>query len=186
MSIVERIANITDLDFIHGCILYGARKGHYSFNAENPEIVKSMKHEMQSVVNRQLLLDQRRALASIFMQNNKRVAMLIMSEAASTETGVEIYALSVVRKYQNKGYASRIVDALLSRHQSSAIYARCSPSSEKMSALLLRRGFEFNSMDDDYKIFLRHPLDVIDSVYLTSLNYLKMSAEKNMSKLSIS
>ncbi|MDH5471920.1 MAG: GNAT family N-acetyltransferase [Gammaproteobacteria bacterium] len=178
MSIVKRLANLKDLEFIYSCILYGARKGRYSFNAENPEIVKSMKYEIQSVVGRQLLLDQRYARAFVFIQNNKRIATLIMSAASDNIRGSEIYALSVARKYQNQGYGSRIVDDLLNEYQSSDIYARCSPSSEKMRTLLEKRGFRVHSMDDDYRILLRDAVDNIGPLYLSGINHAEKSVEK--------
>lgn len=164
MQIVERIANITDLNFIYGCILYGARKGHYFVNPDNPEIVNSMKQETQSVVSRQLLLDHRRAQASVFTLNNKRIAILIMSEATLNSSCLEIYALSVASKYQRQGFGSQIVDRLLSHYQYADIYARCSPVSGNMYKLLVSRGFQFHSMDDDYKVLLKETLHSQDFV----------------------
>ncbi|MDH5387644.1 MAG: GNAT family N-acetyltransferase [Gammaproteobacteria bacterium] len=155
MQPVQRTANITDLSFIYSCLLYGARKGHYSFNAENPEVVRQMKQEIQYVISHQRLLDRRYALASVYTLQNKRIAISIMSAAFLNDDSSEIYAVSVARQFQNRGYGSYIIDDLLSRYQHSEIYARCSPTSEKMNELLEKRGFRLHSTDMDYKVLIR-------------------------------
>ena len=172
MPLVKRLANITDLNFIHGCILYGARKGHYSFDADDPALVACMKQEIQAVVTGQRLLDQRRAQASVYTLDNKRIATLIMSEAAGQNSGFEIYAMSVIKKYQHQGYGSQIMDQLLNQYQQANLYARCSPLSEKMNQLLESRGFRLLAMDDDYRILYKAALDTVDRiepVYLRNL-----------------
>ena len=155
MPLVQLTANITDLSFIYSCLLYGARKGHYSFNAENPEVVRQMKKEIQSVISHQRLLDRRYALASIYTLKNKRIATSIMSAAFLNDDSFEFHAVSVARKFQNRGYGSHIIDDLLSRYQHSEIYARCSPASEKMNELLENRGFRLHSIDMGYKVLVR-------------------------------
>jgi RimJ/RimL family protein N-acetyltransferase len=158
----ERIANITDVDFINSCILYGARKGHYAFNAGNPDVVKSMKKEIQSVISRQTLLDQRYAQATVFMLDGKRIATLILSEALPNSSSLEIYAFSVAKKYQGKGYGSQILESVLNRLLYINVYARCSSASEKMVKLLESRSFRVDSMDDVYRVLLRDAVDRAD------------------------
>ncbi len=151
----ERIANITDLHFICGCILYGGRKGHYSVDVENMDIVKGMKREMQSVINSQKLLDKRHAQATIYTIGGKRIAVVIISEASPGDSCYEIYAMSVIKSYQNKGYGLQILDSVLNRFVYLDICARCLPASGRMSRLLSKRGFEFHSMDKAYTVLLR-------------------------------
>jgi ribosomal protein S18 acetylase RimI-like enzyme len=151
----EHLANITDLDFISSCILYGARKGHYSFDADKPAVVVAMKKEIKSVIMVQALLDQRYAQATVFRLNGERIAALIMSEAAPGHAGLEIYALSVAKKYQNRGYGGLILDAVLSRLVHTDVYARCSLFSEKMNSLLERRDFRIYGMDREFRVLLR-------------------------------
>ncbi|MCW8935607.1 MAG: GNAT family N-acetyltransferase [Gammaproteobacteria bacterium] len=153
--LVERKANITDLGFINGCVLYGARKGHYSFDAENQKIVTLMKQEIQSVVLRNELLDKRRAFASIFTLNNKRIGLLILSEDCLNGDGIELYAMSILKKHQNKGYASQLLNNMLNYYVHENIYARCSLNSEKMAQLLYRRGFRLDSIDGEYNVLIR-------------------------------
>jgi len=157
--LVERTANITDLNFIYGCILYGARKGHYSFDAENPEVVTAMKKEIQSVVSRGLLSDNRYALASVFLVDNKRIATMILCEAAPDESRYEIYALSVAKQFQHKGYGSQILDSTLSRLLYVDVYARCAPSSDAMKKLLTCRGFKLHAIDNGYGVLKRDAID---------------------------
>ena len=167
--LVERKANITDLGFISGCILYGARKGHYSFNADNPEIVTLMKKEMQAVVARNELLDKRHAVASIFTLNNKRIGLLILSDACLDGRGMEIYAMSIAKKHQNQGYGRQLLDNLLNCYVYEDIYARCSPTSQKMTQLLFNRGFRLDLMDEDYRVLIREGMDRGDigkSIYM--------------------
>jgi len=159
MSLVESTANITDLNFIYSCMLYGARKGHYSFDAENPEMVGWMKKEIQCVVARQILLDQRHAVASVFKFRNKRIATLIMSEAFLNSNSIEIYALSVEKKYQGQGHGRTILDDVLDRHQHTDIYARCSPASEKMTGLLKNRNFILHSIEGEFNVLVKSAND---------------------------
>jgi len=155
MQLVNRSANITDLSFIYSCLLYGARKGHYSFDADNPEIVHQMKKEIQSVITRQLLQDERYAIASIFTLNGKRVAVMILAETGLEEHDLEIYALSVARSFQNLGYGSQIIDGLLNQYPDTNIFARCSATSDQMIMLLEDRGFCFFAMDSDHKVLMK-------------------------------
>ena len=151
----ERIANITDLHFICGCILYGGRKGHYSIDVENPAIVNSMKKEMLSVINSQRLLDTRHAQATIYSVDGKRIAMVIISEASPGDSCYELYAMSVMKSHQNKGYGLQILDSVLNRFVYLDICARCLPASDRMRHLLSKRGFEFHSIDQGYTVLLR-------------------------------
>jgi len=172
MKLEERLANLTDLDFINGCILYGARKGHYSFNAENPAVIAAMKKEIKSVITMQALLDQRYAQATVFTVNGKRIATLIVSEATPGQTGVEIYAMSVVKKYQNRGVGSQLLDGVLSRFVHSDVYARCSTASEKMVALLESRGFRLYEMDRDHRVLLKEAVESSEFAELMTMSSL--------------
>ena len=168
MKLAERRANITDLDFIYGCILYGARKGHYSFDADSLCLVKSMKKEIQSVVLKGTLADERLASASVFFVGLKRIGAMILCEATPGVSSCEIYAMSVTKQFQNKGYGSQMLNGALNRLSSVDVYARCSPVSEIMSNLLLRRGFRFFSIDNDHTILVRDAVcssDFIEPIY---------------------
>jgi GNAT superfamily N-acetyltransferase len=172
MKLEERLANISDLDFINGCILYGARKGHYAFNAENPAVVAAMKTEIKSVIMAQALLDQRYAQATVFTLNGKRIATLIVSEAAPGQVGVEIYAMSVVKKFQNRGYGSQLLDGMLGRFAHNDVYARCSLVSEKMHALLESRGFRLYAIDRDHRVLLKEAVESSEIAELMTMSNL--------------
>lgn len=151
----ERIANPSDLHFICGCILHDARKDHYSIDVDNKAVVKCMRKEMQSVIDNQELLDGRHAQATIFSVDNRRIAVVIISEASAGDSIYEIYAMSVISCYQGKGFGAQILDVILNRFLYLDICARCLPASYKMSRLLERSGFEYHSMDNGFKVFLR-------------------------------
>jgi hypothetical protein len=155
----ERPANISDLHFICGCILYGARKGHYSIDADNKAVVKCMRKEMQSVINNQTLMDGRHGQATIFSVDNRRIAVVIISEASAGDSVYEIYAMSVITCYQGKGFGTQILDVVLNRFLYLDICARCLPASYRMSRLLERRGFEYHSIDKGFKVLLRTAVD---------------------------
>ena len=108
----ERIANITDFNFICSCILYGARKGHYSIDVENKHVVKCMKEEVRSVISDQHLHDGRNAQATIYLVDNRRKALAIISEASPGDSCFEIYAHSVIKSHQNKGYGAQILESI--------------------------------------------------------------------------
>ena len=151
----EYIADISDLHFICSCILYGARKGHYSIDVDNRVVVRSMREEIQSVINHQLLLDGRYARATVFSVDHKRIAVVIISEASPGDSCYELYAMSVIHSHQNQGYGGRILDIVLNRFLYLDICARCLPASYRMSRLLERRGFEYHAMDKGFKVLLR-------------------------------
>jgi hypothetical protein len=155
----EYIADISDLHFICSCILYGARKGHYSIDTDNKAIVKCMREEMQSVINNKTLLDGRYAQATIFSVDKKRIAVVIISEASPGDSCYELYAMSVIHSDQNKGYGARILDLVLNRFLYLDICARCLPASYRMSRLLERRGFQYHTMDKGFKVLLRTAMD---------------------------
>ncbi|MCG6939271.1 MAG: GNAT family N-acetyltransferase [Gammaproteobacteria bacterium] len=157
--LVERSAKLTDLGFINSCILYGARKGHYSFNAENPEMVKAMKSETRSVISDGLLSDKRRASASVFTLQHDRVGMLIMCEAMPDSRAYEIYALSVAKNHQHKGFGRQILDRLLEHFIYHDVHARCMPVSETMKKLLQCRGFVFYSEDGGFETYVKPGFD---------------------------
>ena len=163
MTLLERNANITDVDFIQGCILFGARKGHYSFDPENPVLVQWMKKEIRSIITNKMLIDGRQASAFVFLIRNRRIATMILSQAAPGSHSLEIYALSVIREFQNKGYGSEIINSLLEHFPDIEICARCTPSSVKMYNLLLRKGFRFDGIDNDFRVLTRQPVNSINS-----------------------
>jgi ribosomal protein S18 acetylase RimI-like enzyme len=164
MLLIEHVANQSDLDFLYSSCLYGARKGHYAVNVENPEMLGSLKQELQSVIDQQRLLDGRRALASVFSLNKKRIAMLIISELIPDSDKFEIYALSVMKKYQQRGFGSQILQGLVSRLPQAQIVARCSPASDQMVFMLEKHGFKLDSIDQDYRVLARTVPDASDLV----------------------
>lgn len=158
----ESVANFTDHDFISGCMLYGARKGHYSFAADSTEAVTGMNQEMRSVVSRQKLLDGRNAQATVYSLAGRRVAVAIICESSPGDSAYELYALSVARKYQGKGYGAQVLDKVLDRLLHFDVCARCLPASNRMIKLLEKRGFVFHSMDDDFRVMVRNRFDASD------------------------
>ena len=151
----KRKADASDIDFICGCILYGARKGHYAFDAQNPLHVRCMRNEIHSIVSSELLLDQRRGMASVYLLDSERIATLITSQAEPGSGCLEIYAVSVLKKYQRQGYGSLILDDLINDNPYVDIYARCSPASDSMYKLLADRRFHYLGTDGDHRVLRR-------------------------------
>ncbi len=167
----QRIADITDIHFINSCILYGARKGHYLIDVDNQVVVECMKKEIKSVINNQKLLDNRHAQATVYSADNKRVAMVIISEATPGSSCYEIYAISVIKGHQGKGYGSQILDSILNRFLYLDVYARCLPASVRMEQLLVQRGFKFDSMDKGFKVMLKAAADYCNIAEPLYMNY---------------
>lgn len=126
-----------------------------------------MKKELRSLVTSRMLLDGRQASASVFLTGHKRIATMIISEAAPGSHILEIYALSVIRDFQNKGYGSEIINRLLEHYPDVAIFARCTSSSVKMYNLLLSKGFRLNGMDNDFRVLAREPVNSLMPLYST-------------------
>lgn len=128
-----------------------------------------MKKEMQSVISNQKLLDNRQAQATIYLVDNIRVALVIISEASPGDSCYELYAMSVIKSHQNKGYGTQILDIVLDRFLYLDICARCLTASNRMSRLLIQRGFEFHSKDKDCVLMLRTAIDdlgLVEPVYM--------------------
>ncbi len=160
--LIARVADYTDFDFIHGCILYGARKGHYSVNVSSEAILDSLKQEIRSVILRQCLLDECHATAWVYERGKKRVATLILCEPEAENSAYEIYALSVARKFQARGYGSQVLDLLLQQLPHAQLYARCSASSSNMQYMLEKRGFKVNNTVNGFNILVRHSVLMSD------------------------
>jgi len=128
-----------------------------------------MKKEIQSVISNQKLIDNRQAQATIYLIDNIRVAFVIISEASPGDSCYELYAMSVIKSHQNKGYGSQIIDRVLDRFLYLSICARCLPASNRMSRLLIQHGFEFHSKDKDCMVMLRTAIDapgLVEPVYM--------------------
>ncbi len=160
--LTERQANFTDFDFIHGGLLYGARKGHYAVNTESKAMLSCLKQEVRSVITQNCLLDGRSALARVFLEGNCRVANLITCEHEVGSQAFEIYALTVAKKYQGQGFGSQVLDAAMVALSSVVVYARCSVASGKMLSMLEKRGFRVNTTDNDFTVLVRHTPQVND------------------------
>jgi len=111
----KRIAYITDLNFISRCVLYGARDTLYSINVDNSYILRRMRKEIRSVISNEKLLDKRHAIAIVYSVDNRRVAFSIVNEASHGDRCYEIYAMSIVKAQQNKGYGGQILDIMLNQ-----------------------------------------------------------------------
>lgn len=162
--LVERMANMADNSFMNSCILYGARKGHYAFDAENTEVVRAMKMEMQSVISNGLLADNRHATASVYTLQNSRVGVSIICEALPGSMAVEIYALSVANRFQRSGFGGQMLDHVLRNYLYHDVIARCLPLSETMKQLLIRRGFVLHRAEGDFETYIKHGFDCCDAV----------------------
>jgi GNAT superfamily N-acetyltransferase len=114
-----------------------------------------MKKEIQSLIAQQMLLDQGRGTASVFLLNKKRIATLIMSEAEPNSGSLENYAFFVIKEFQQLGLGSQILDSVLNCYLNTDIYARFSPASESMQKLLVDRSFTLVATDVDHKILKR-------------------------------
>lgn len=159
---VEREANFTDFDFIHSGLLYGARKGHYAVNVDSAAMLNCLKQEIRSAITRNRLLDGRSAFASVFVVNNTRVASLIICEYEAGNQAFEVYALTVAKKYQARGYGSQVLDAAMAKLCRHEVYARCSLASEKMQGMLEKRGFRVNTTGNGFTLLRRSMPDVND------------------------
>lgn len=162
MVLRVRSADYTDFDFIHGCLLYGARKGHYSVNITSEAALNCLKLEIDSVIQKQCLLDGRHAIAWIYELAGKRVATLILCDQEDGYPAYEIYALSVARKFQGRGYGNQALDYLMNQLPQAQLVARCSAQSSKLQHMLEKRGFRVNNTFNGFNILVRETLHLSD------------------------
>ena len=140
-----RNADILDLNFIHKLVLSGSQNEH--FNPEfylNQAANNGLRKNLQSILNDHKRLDLDAKAYVLIAENYGKPASFMIISAREGGKGNEIWMMGTDPQYQGKGIASSFLDDVLKQFKSGnrVVFARCSPISEVMFKLLIKKGFK--------------------------------------------
>jgi ribosomal protein S18 acetylase RimI-like enzyme len=150
-ALVARIhlASPADVPFIVDAIVAESRRGHFSCDCSQPDVLRGLWHQIQTIVSEGVtpMPDARngaagRAFVIQAGQVNAGFAILVEHRPDSWAERVELFALATHEAYRARGLARALVQSLAATAQSAAVYARCAETSVAMTALLRSCGFE--------------------------------------------
>ncbi|MDH5484425.1 MAG: GNAT family N-acetyltransferase [Gammaproteobacteria bacterium] len=152
-----------------------AHKGHFALDLSTPAHVAGFKKRIYSLLKGDRILDGRPGQVTIFMLDQQRVGVAIIIEVSLARNEQELYTLCVPAKFQGRGYGTIMLDLIMHDMQQVNLYARCSQASQRMQAMLCRRGFkQVSKTADGFNILLRAVPELIASnyqdIYITAVS----------------
>ena len=143
------LASPADVPFIVDAIVAESRRGHFSCDCSQPDVLRGLWHQVQSIVADGVtpIPDARngaagRAFVIQVGQVNAGFAILVEHLPGSWAERIELFALVTHEAYRARGLARTLVRSLCATSRSAVVYARCAEASVAMSALLRSCGFE--------------------------------------------
>ena len=143
------LASPADVPFIVDAIVAESRRGHFSCDCSQPDVLRGLWHQVQSIVADGVtpMPDARhgaagRAFVIQVGQVNAGFAILVEHVPGSWAERIELFALATHEAYRARGLARTLVRSLCATSQSAVVYARCAETSVAMTALLGSCGFE--------------------------------------------
>ena len=143
------LASPADVPFIVDAIVAESRRGHFSCDCSQPDVLRGLWHQVQTIVSDGVtpMPDARdgaggRAFVIRLGPVNAGFAILVEHAPGSWLERVELFALATHEAYRGRGLARMLVQSLAETSRSAAVYARCAEASVAMSALLKACGFE--------------------------------------------
>jgi ribosomal protein S18 acetylase RimI-like enzyme len=146
------LASVADVPFIVETIVAESRAGHFSCDADRPDVVSGLWRQVQTVVTQGAmpLPGERsgaggRAFVVQVGQVNAAFAILVEHLPGSWYRRLELFALSVRPDFRRHGLGRHLVTRLVHDAQSASVYARCAYGSVGMAGLLKSCGFELGA-----------------------------------------
>jgi RimJ/RimL family protein N-acetyltransferase len=162
MQLSHRPARPDDHGFICSCILNGARKDHYSLDASDSQAVRHFKQDMTTRL-RSTGADGQQEYIYIFLLGQQRIGLVMLTGLDTSNYNFELYALSVLPRFQGKGYGKLILDIIMRKLHKQVVYARCAEASKAMRHLLLKYDFQcISHTDQGIYVMRRDNLDMTD------------------------
>ena len=146
-----------DYDFIRKEVIRGAKKRHFDFSIRDPADLRFVEESLRLAISHGYFSSGLRVLPIVFMKNHSRVGMVMMAELSPGKGGNEIHLVCVDPKHQGRGYASQMLDFVLAQRLDLDVYARCTPASQHMYEMLVRRGFRYLYTSPEGQRVLRRP-----------------------------
>ena len=143
------LASPADVPFIVDAIVAESRRGHFSCDCSQPDVLRGLWHQVQTIVSDGAtpMPDARngaagRAFVIQVGQVNAGFAILVEHLPGSWAERIELFALVTHEAYRARGLARTLVQSLCATSQSAVVYARCAETSMAMTGLLKSCGFE--------------------------------------------
>ncbi|XZY03598.1 hypothetical protein ACT4XO_15715 [Acinetobacter baumannii] len=140
-----RNASIKDLDFLFNEILEGSKSGH--FNSEfhqNPRATAGLRVNLESILSGNGRVDGPFAYGLVLENNNGKPVSFLLISALEGNKGNEFWMLSTAKPFRKQGFGNQIIDEVLNAFKARkvGVTARCSPESEIMYQMLIKKGFK--------------------------------------------
>ncbi len=142
------LASPADVPFIVDAIVAESRRGHFSCDCSQPDVLRGLWHQIQTIVAEGVapMPGARngaggRAFVMQVGPVNVGFAVLVEDMPGSWMERVELFALVTHEAWRGRGLARMLVQSLAETSRSAVVYARCAETSVAMSALLQACGF---------------------------------------------
>ena len=150
------LASPADVPFIVDAIVVESRRGHFSCDCSQPDVLRGLWHQVQTIVAKGAtpMPDARdgaagRAFVIQVGPVNAGFAILVEHRPGSWQERVELFALVTHEAWRGRGLGRTLVGSLATTAQSAVVYARCAPTSTAMTGLLRSCAFEPAPSEDD-------------------------------------
>ena len=150
------LASPADVPFIVDAIVAESRRGHFSCDCSQPEVLRGLWHQIRTIVAEGVapMPDARngaggRAFVIQVGPVNAGFAILVEDAPGSWMERIELFALVTHEAYRGRGLARTLVNSLVETSRSRVVYARCAETSVAMTALLKTCAFEMQSRNGD-------------------------------------
>jgi ribosomal protein S18 acetylase RimI-like enzyme len=142
------LASPADVPFIVDAIVAESRRGHFSCDCTQPDVLRGLWHQIQTIVSEGVApmpgaRDGVGARAFVIQvgQANAGFAILLEQAPGSWFRRIELFALATHEAHRRRGLARQLVRSLVRDAQSEIVLARCAPASAAMVQLLEGCGF---------------------------------------------
>ncbi|MEZ5659908.1 MAG: GNAT family N-acetyltransferase [Burkholderiaceae bacterium] len=131
-----------DLGFVFALAQNGARHGHFDSRITSDK--NASRAYFDSAIQRGVDPWGSPAQVSVVELDGERVGVLLVTRAIGTpDEGVELAMIALKKEHRARGIGATVLDMFLDRTlRSVSVYVRCLPASDKLRAMLLRRGFD--------------------------------------------
>ena len=143
-----RLASPADVPFIVDAIVAESKRGHFSCDCSQPDVVRGLWHQIQTVVSEGVtpLPGARdgaggRAFVVQVGQVNAGFAILVEQAPGSWRQRLELFAMATDERFRGQGIGQVLVRSLVKESQSEVVYARCALASTGIQAVLRSCGF---------------------------------------------
>ena len=155
------LASPADVPFIVDAIVAESRRGHFSCDCSQPDVLRGLWHQIQAIVSDGVtpLPGARngaagRAFVVQVGQVNAGFAILVEHAPGSWLERLELFAMATGERFRAQGIGQFLVRSLVQESRSAVVYARCAATSTAMRAMLQSCGFAETAMSAEGSLTL--------------------------------